>query len=111
MTKKIIILGGCGGIGRILVSHALIEGYEVHVVDLPESIEAHPPEVPSIAANATSVVDLEHAADALPQDISGFVNLSGFMDENCFVLDTKLDRWDEIINGNLTASYNAARAF
>ena len=33
------------------------------------------------------------------------------MDENCFVLDTKLDGWEEIVNGNLTASYNAARAF
>ena len=33
------------------------------------------------------------------------------MDENCSILDTKLDRWEEIINENLTASYNAARAF
>ena len=33
------------------------------------------------------------------------------MDENCSVLDTKLDGWEEIVNGNLTASYNAARAF
>ena len=63
--KKIIILNGCCGIGRILVSHALIEGYDVNVVELPESIEAHPTDVPSITANATSAADLARATNTL----------------------------------------------
>ena len=40
-------------------------GYDVHVVDLPESIEAHPTDVPSITANATSAADLARATNTL----------------------------------------------
>ena len=111
MSAKIVILGGCGGIGRVLVADAVNEGYEVHVVDLHASIEAHPVDAPTLAADATSISDLERAANALPSDIVGFVNLVGFMDENCQVLDISPDRWEAILNGNLTANYNATKVF
>ena len=45
MSGAIAILGGCGGIGRELVTDAVKIGYEVHVIDLPQSIEAHPLDV------------------------------------------------------------------
>ena len=35
MNGTIAILGGCGGIGRVLVNNAVKIGYEVHVIDLP----------------------------------------------------------------------------
>lgn len=111
MSAKIVILGGCGGIGRVLVADAVNEGYEVLVVDLHSSIEAHPVDAPTLSADATSVSELERAADALPTDIVGFVNLVGFMDQNCRVLDTSPERWEAILNGNLTANYNATKAF
>ena len=81
----------------------------MHVIDLPQSIEAHPPDVPAIHADATSEADLVRAAGALPSDLAGLVNLSGFMSENRPVADTGLDTWEEVVTGNLTASYNAAR--
>lgn len=109
--KKIMILDGCGGIGSILTPHASIEGYDAYVVILTESIEANPLKVPSIAANAISTTDLERSADALPEAISGFVSLFGFMDENCSALEAELASWEEIITGSLTMSYDVAGAF
>ena len=32
MSGTIAILGGCGGIGRVLVNNAVKIGYEVHVM-------------------------------------------------------------------------------
>ena len=109
MSGPLAILGGCGGIGRVLVSEAKHAGYDVHVIDLPLSIEAHPPDVPAIPTDATSETDLARAASELPSDLVGLVNLSGFMADNCPVADTAPDTWDEVLTGNLTASYNIAR--
>ena len=110
MSGTIAILGGCGGIGRVLVTHAVKVGYEVYVIDLPQSIEAHPVDVPTISADATSGVDLARAAKELPSDLAGFVNLSGFMSDNRLISETGEDIWEDVLKGNLTASYNAVRA-
>ena len=32
MSESIVILGGCGGIGRVLVNQAVKIGYDVHAV-------------------------------------------------------------------------------
>ena len=40
---RLAVTGGCGGIGRALVAAALADGLEVAVLDLPASIERHPP--------------------------------------------------------------------
>ncbi len=109
MNGVLAILGGCGGIGRVLVAEAVSAGYDVYVIDLPQSIEAHPPDVPALPADATSEADLERAANTLPSDLVGLVNLSGFMSDNRPVTETGSDTWDEVLTGNLTASYNAAR--
>lgn len=109
MTGSLAVLGGCGGIGRVLVSEAVNAGYDVHVLDLPQSIEAHPPPVSAIPADATSEADLARATDALPSDLVGLVNLSGFMSDNQPVAETETDRWEEVLSGNLTASFKAAR--
>ena len=109
MSGALAILGGCGGIGRVLVTEAVGAGYDVQVIDLPQSIEAHPPGVPAHAADAISEADLARVADALPSDLAGLVNLSGFMSENRPVTETGQDMWDEVLTGNMTASYNVAR--
>jgi len=110
MSGAIAILGGCGGIGRALVTDAVKIGYEVHVIDLPQSIEAHPLDVPTISADATSELDLARAASELPCGLAGFVNLSGFMSDNQKISETGEDIWEEVLKGNLTSSYNVVRA-
>jgi NAD(P)-dependent dehydrogenase (short-subunit alcohol dehydrogenase family) len=109
MSGALAILGGCGGIGRVLVAEAAQAGYDVHVIDLPRSIETHPPEVPAIAADATSETDLTRAAQALPSELAGLVLLSGFMSENKPLADVTRETWEEVLTGNLTATCLAAR--
>ncbi len=105
------ILGGCGGIGRALTNAAARIGYDCVVLDLPVSIEAHPPHCPSVAVDATSESSVAAAADQLPRPLAGFVTLAGFMSENRTVAETEPEIWREVLDGNLTATFLAARAF
>ncbi len=102
------ILGGCGGIGRVLVAEAQEAGHTPVVLDLPQSIEAHPLDVECIAVDATSETALQEAAKALPE-LDGLVCLSGFMTENQPVTEASAAVWDEVLTGNLTATWLAAR--
>ena len=109
MSGALAILGGCGGIGRVLVTEAVQQGYAVTVLDLPRAIEAHPPEVPAIPVDATSELALEAAAQMLPDGLAGLVVLSGFMSGNRPVTGVPRETWEEVLTGNLTATYLAAR--
>ena len=111
MKGVLAVLGGCGGIGRVLVAEAIAAGYDVRVLDLARSITAHPPSVPAIEVDATSQKDLQKAAEQLPSDMAGFVNLAGFMRENRTVTDVAPEIWEEVLTGNLTSSYLAIQVF
>lgn len=108
--RSLAILGGCGGIGRTLVSEAASAGFTPYVLDLPQSIEAHPVDAPCIPVDATSEAALEKAVARLPEPIAGAVLLSGFMSGIAPVTEVSSETWREVIDGNLTATYLAARA-
>ena len=110
MSAQLVILGGCGGIGRALVEAALQEGYEPTVLDLPASIEAHQPEVPALAVDATDPASLAGAVAQLADPIAGFVNLCGFMSEDSPLAEIAEETWQSVLAGNLGASFHAARA-
>ena len=76
-SGSLAILGGAGGIGRVLVREAAALGYDLIVIDLPASLRAHPPSVPAYEVDATSLPQLDAAARALPGDLAGLVSLSG----------------------------------
>ncbi|MEM8524460.1 MAG: hypothetical protein AAGG68_07440 [Bacteroidota bacterium] len=59
--KKLLAIGGCGGIGRAVVKMALEQGLEVAVFDLPQSIEQRsPPEnVLTFGVDATREEELK----------------------------------------------------
>ena len=108
---QLAILGGAGGIGRTLVTEALAFGFEPIVLDLQASLDARPPDVPSHAVDATSEDELRHAAGVLAKDLAGFVCLSGFMRESQPLSDVSAEVWDDVITGNLKASYLATQIF
>ena len=110
MTGRLAVLGGCGGIGRVLVAEALTAGYTPIVLDLPVSIERHPLDVETLPVDASSASDMARAARSLPLDLAGFVNLCGFMSEAQPVAETSPDIWETVLTGNLTAAYHAAQA-
>jgi 3-oxoacyl-[acyl-carrier protein] reductase len=110
---RLLVLGGAGGIGRALVAASLGAGDEVHVLDLPASLAAHPPPVPATPTDARDAASLAEAvaagADALG-GIDGFVNLVGFMSPPAPVAAVPVATWEEVLGGNLGAAFHAARA-
>lgn len=109
MSRALVILGGCGGIGRAVTSQAEAAGYQPIVLDLAASIERHQPEQPAFAVDASDPASLRAALAHLPDAIDGFVNLAGFMSENQPLLDTQEASWAEVITGNLDAVFFAAQ--
>lgn len=105
----LLILGGCGGIGRALVEAAGRAGYRPIVLDLPASIEAHPPAVEALAVDASRADSLAAAAAALPDGLAGLVNLCGFMTGNAPVTTISETEWDAVIDGNLKSAFLAAK--
>ncbi len=116
MNKNLLILGGCGGIGRAVVTEALTRGYTLAVLDLPRSIENHPlPKevtvIPVDAASESSLMEARLKVESQLGQIDGFVNLCGFMHELTPLVETPTRIWDELIEGNLTSSYLSAKCF
>ena len=71
--SRIAILGGCGGIGRAVVSACLGAGAEVAVLDLPRSIAAFPPpaRVRCIGLDATDEASVAAGFAALDAACAG----------------------------------------
>ncbi len=112
MEKKLAILGGCGGIGRQLVTDAQDAGWTPVVFDLAKSIETHPlAEVEMHAVDASDAHDMERAAARLTEPLLGFVNLCGFMSGEGPLTERAPDEWMDVMGGNLNAAFFAARAF
>ncbi|MEX0280795.1 MAG: SDR family NAD(P)-dependent oxidoreductase [Arenibacterium sp.] len=111
MSGRLAILGGCGGIGRDLVTASRSAGWEPVVFDLAKSIEAHPVDAPSFACDASDPKSLQAALQQGPEAYDGFVNLCGFMTENRPLAEQDDAVWREVIDGNLSAAFYAARAF
>lgn len=109
MYKRVAVAGGCGGIGRAVVSALLKDGVEVAVLDLPQSIERHPPPCRSSALDATSEASVAGAFRGLDK-LDGFVNLVGFSPPLQPLETMTAQTWDETVAGNLRAAFLLARA-
>lgn len=110
MSTRLVILGGCGGIGRTLIDGATAQGWTPVVLDLRASIESHYVEVEAYAVDATDAPSLKAAAGQIGR-IDGFVNLCGFMGPSEPIATQDQDTWTTMIDGNLTSAYHAAQAF
>ncbi len=116
MTKsRIAILGGCGGIGRELVTRAEQQGATVAVLDLETSLLRHPVSegVLGLPVDATNAHSLQVAFEQLATEwgaIDGFVNLCGFMHANQTIADMTETTWSEFVNGNLNSMFLASAA-
>jgi NAD(P)-dependent dehydrogenase (short-subunit alcohol dehydrogenase family) len=110
-ARHVTLLGGCGGIGRALTQRAVSDGWRVTVLDLPASLERHPPpgSVSACAVDLGDQASVGSAFDGLgPMD--GFVNLAGFMTRVQPIEETSLDEFDEAMTGNFRGAFLAAKA-
>lgn len=111
--KRIAVLGGCGGIGRELVTLAQARGASVAVLDLQASLDRHPvgDNVLGVAVDATDEISVKLAFEQLDAHwgaLDGFVNLCGFMHDNQPFNTMPTAIWTESINGNLNSMFLAA---
>lgn len=111
---RMVVAGGCGGIGRALVATACRLGIDVIVLDLPQSLASSP--VPAaaraIAVDASSDRSVGAAFAELASHwdrVDCLVNLVGFTKEQITVEDMAPEEWDEIIDGTLRSAYLIAR--
>jgi 3-oxoacyl-[acyl-carrier protein] reductase len=103
---KVVVAGGCGGIGSALVQACLALGHRVATLDLPRSIATNPPPdgLLSIAMDATRAADVTSAlaeADRTLGGIDVLVNLVGFANRKARIEELSDDEWDTTIRGNL----------
>ena len=114
-APRLLVAGGCGGIGRALVQAALAQGARVAVLDLPASIDRHrPPEgVVCLAVDAADRGGLSQACATLGDQwggLDGAVNLIGFMGAAQPLAQTPMSVWDEVMRGNLDAAHALSAA-
>jgi len=112
---KLLIVGGCGAIGRTLTATALGLDLKVCVADLPQSIAAHPvPEgAESVTLDATvpdQVDDAVAEAARLLGGIDGLVSLPGFANRAAKADELSAEEWDATLAGNLRSIFLCAKA-
>ncbi len=115
--KRILIVGGCGGIGRPLVAACVEMGLEVSVFALPRSLAAYPPikEVAAFPVDATDEASVNSAIGQLNRHwrdgLDVLVFLVGFMSVPPRPIDViSADEWDAVTTGNLRSAYLISRA-
>jgi len=111
---RLVVVGGCGGMGRVLVRAAQEIGLVVAVVDLPRSLEEFPPPedalpIPCDATDESSVASAFAAIDERWGAVDHVVNFVGFTKERTSVEEMDLAEWQEIVDGCLTSAFLVAR--
>ena len=111
---RIALVGGCGGIGRALAAAVRDSGARIAVLDLPQSILAHPPQAEVVLpVDATDEAQVDAAFARLAADfgaLDALVNLAGFSLGARPVAETTNAAWGEVLNGNLNSVFLCCRA-
>lgn len=108
--SRVVLVGGCGGIGRALTRACLDIGLEVVVMDLPVSHERHgsPDGVVYLPLDATDPKQIEGAFAQVDERWGGLdvlVNLVGFATERLAIDETTLEAFEEVFQGNLRSVF------
>jgi len=113
--SRILVVGGCGAIGRRLVSACLAMDLDVAVFALPRSIAAAPPPkeartIPADVADEPSVAAAFRELGRQWDVLHTLVFLVGFMTVPPRPIDQLgADEWDGVVAGNLRSAYLVAR--
>lgn len=112
---RVAVVGGCGGMGRVLVQALLDTGVEVAVLDLPRSLaeQAPPPQALALEIDGSQPASVKKAFDALGQrwpQLNGMVNLAGFFKGYEKLQYLPVEVFDEVIAGNLRSHFLCAQA-
>ena len=107
-NKKVLITGGCSGIGQSIALTFLAQGAEVHVLDLKPSVEHMPTEITFHQADITSLEAVEAIAAEL-KSIDILVNNAGIDPRKTWNEITVAD-WDHVMATNVRSQFICAKA-
>ena len=112
---RMAVVGGCGGMGRVLVEAALLHGLKVAVLDLPRSLEQAPPPLEAIAipCDVSEEASVQSAFLKLSQEwgaLDVLVNLVGYTGERINIEDMTTQEWDSITDCGLRGMFLVARS-
>lgn len=113
--SRLLVAGGCGGIGRGVVAAAVETGIDVAVMDLPASAEQHPVPggVPFIPVDATDESSVKAAFANLADhwtEFDSLVNLVGYANDAIPLADLPAEGWDDVIGGNVRSAFLIAKS-
>jgi 3-oxoacyl-[acyl-carrier protein] reductase len=115
-ASRVLIVGGCGGIGQRLVAAALRTELQVMVFDLPQAIQQNKPAggvVATVPIDATDAASVDAAFAALDKQWNGLdclVNLAGFTNARVPLDQLSPEEFDSIHAGSLRSTFLVARA-
>ncbi len=118
-TAKLVALvtGGANGIGRAIARHLLDCGWNVGIVDLPDSglHRVFPPRRRNVLAIAGDVGDEKTVAEAVGAVVQKFGRLDAVVSNAGIMIRKPIRRltlaeWHRVIDTNLTAAFLLARA-
>jgi len=112
--SRLVVIGGSGGMGRVLVKAAKEVDLQVAAIDLPKSLEEFPPpdNVWPIACDATDESSVAAAFDAINDRwgaVDHIVNFVGFTKKRVNVENMDLADWQEVVDGCLKSAFLVAR--
>lgn len=112
---RLVVVGGCGGMGRALVQSAVALGLRVAVLDIERSIAQYPPPegVQALVCNIAQEDAVQAAFAHITSTwgaIDALVNLAGYTGERVRVEDMTAQEWDDIVNTDLRGMFLVARA-
>ncbi|MBK7263326.1 MAG: SDR family oxidoreductase [Rubrivivax sp.] len=111
---RVVVAGGCGGIGRAFVAAAQAAQLELVVLDLERSIAAAPPP-PGVLAIACDALHEDQVQRALGEvgahwgACDALVNLVGYTHERTPVERLPSAQWDDIVDGTLRSAFLLSR--
>lgn len=106
--RHIALLGGAGGIGRVLADELSGNGDTVTVLDLPASLDRHG--IAGIDIDVTDEASVAAAFGKIDGPLDGFVNLAGYNAALTALADMESSYFDEVIQANLRGAFLAGRA-
>ncbi len=110
---RVVIVGGCGGIGRSVVKACVKTGLRTTVMDLAASYERHPSpnEADFVAIDAHDEPSIIAGYEKIGEqgEIDALINLVGYRDDLINVADRDSTSWDDVISGNLRSAFLICR--
>lgn len=112
--RRVLVAGGCGGMGQALVAACVDLSLDVVVLDLPRSIEGTQPVHGAryIACDIADEGQVRAAVREIGSDsptLDGLVNLAGYTGERIPIESMSAEEWDAIHGASLRGAFLLAR--